>query len=352
LITKLYLLLSLLLISLSLNNCFFESNRNAGKLTAVVPTGEQDTSLKLVKILPWSFAVSYSIEEIPLSYEQQKEALQDEKEDWNDHVEETEKVFKKIPFEIMSQEEIIEKMEEYGQENFIDPHFPPRDISIFNVVEEEYPYKFIVEWRRPHEFMDNPQVFEDDIDPNDIKQGILGDCWFLSATASLAERPGMVRRLFITKEYNPEGVYQIKLCKNGEWVTVTVDDYIPCRYKGGPIFSRGATNEIWVMLLEKAYAKLHGNYQALSSGQTKHAMADLSGCPTYEIAFPKNRQNYRQVQDECEKIFDKLKELDDEGYLMNTGTSGVDTITEGDGPGAGRGLVSGHAYSILQVKEG
>ena len=124
--------------------------------------------------------------------------------------------------------------------------------------------------------MENPQLFVDDIDPNDIKQGQLGDCWFLSALSSLAERPGMVRRLFITQEYNKEGIYKIKLWKNGEWVIVTVDDYIPWRYNGGPMFSRSNNNEMWVMLMEKAYAKLHGSYQALSQGFTKYFLISLN----------------------------------------------------------------------------
>ena len=93
-----------------------------------------------------------------------------------------------------------------------------------------------------------------------MKPGILGDEWFLSAVALLAERPALIERLFITKEMNTAGVYKLRLCKNGEWVAVTVDDYIPCYPDGEPIFAQCHGNELWVMLLEKAYAKLHGNY--------------------------------------------------------------------------------------------
>ena len=81
------------------------------------------------------------------------------------------------------------------------------------------------------------------------------------------------------------GIYKIRLCKNGEWVVVTIDDYIPCYYNAGPIFSRSNGDELWVMLLEKAYAKLHGNYYCLRFGQTQHGLIDLSGCPSHEIDF-------------------------------------------------------------------
>jgi len=334
----------------SCKNVSFEGDEGREKKTITIDPQETET-INIVKTLPWSFSASFSLTERPMPYEDQKEMLEGKTEDWNKLIEETEEIFKSIPYEVLDTDEIVIRMAERGQENFIDPHFPPRNISLFNVVKDEYPFDFMVHWRRPHEFMKNPAVFEHEIDPNDIKQGGLGDCWFLSALSSLAERPGMVKRLFITQEYNKEGIYKIKICKNGEWVVVTVDDYIPCRYNGGPIFSRGAGNELWVMLIEKAYAKLHGNYHALSGGFTAHAMIDLSGCPTEHVKFPQDRSDYEAIEDESNEIFEKLLDADNEGYLISTETSGVDTITEGDGPGAGAGLVSGHAYSVIQIKE-
>ena len=52
-------------------------------------------------------------------------------------------------------------------------------------------------------------VFGDGIDPNDIIQGSLADCWFLSALSSLAENPHLIERLFVTKEYNETGIYKV-----------------------------------------------------------------------------------------------------------------------------------------------
>ena len=235
--------------------------------------------------------------------------------------------------------------------NFVDPHFPPRDTSI-HCFTEPYPYKQIIQWRRPHEFMSNPQIFQDNIDPNDIKQGYLPDCWFLSALSSLAERPGLVRRLILTKEYNKEGIYRVKLCKNGEWVVVTIDDYIPCYYNGGPIFSRANGEELWVLLLEKAYAKMHGCYYSLRYGFTHHGMIDLTGCPTYNINFPEEKPSFRAIEEEANKIWEKILESDSQGFLISGETPGYDEATEGGGQNAASGLVPGHAYSIIQAKEG
>ena len=90
----------------------------------------------------------------------------------------------------------------------------------------------------------------------------------MSALSSIAEYPELVKKLFVTKNYNKDGVYRVQLCKDGVWQEVTVDDYIPCSKEAGgfPMFSRGASGDMWVMLLEKAYAKLNGNYFTLRGG--------------------------------------------------------------------------------------
>lgn len=46
-------------------------------------------------------------------------------------------------------------------------------------------------------------------------------------------------------------------------MTVVIDDRIPCRPDGRPLFARPNGKEAWVLLLEKAFAKLWGSYEAL-----------------------------------------------------------------------------------------
>jgi calpain-15 len=211
-------------------------------------------------------------------------------------------------------------------------------LIVFSAEEEEkYPFKYPIHWRRAEEFMKADaskglrpaEVFYEDIEPNDIKQGSLGNCWFMCALGSLAERPKLVENLFIVKKKSKEGIYRIKFCKNGEWVEVTIDDYFPCLPFSGPLFSRAHDNEMWVLLIEKAYAKLHGNYFTLRGGFANEGMIDLTGCPstTYDFTNAKVK-----IMIDNGQLFKEMMHFDNDGYLLSASTPGEDRWTELGGP--------------------
>ena len=73
------------------------------------------------------------------------------------------------------------------------------------------------------------------------------------------------------------GIYTFKFYKAGAWRYVHVDDRIPCRQSGRVNFARNEDpNETFAMLIEKAYAKLHGCYEALIHGLSEKVMLDLT----------------------------------------------------------------------------
>lgn len=94
----------------------------------------------------------------------------------------------------------------------------------------------------------------------------------------MAENPKLIRRLFCSEEVSEEGIYSIWMNVFGEWVNIVIDDYIPV--KGNqPAFSRAHGPELWVLLLEKAYAKIYGSYEIIEGGNPAIALSDLTGAP-------------------------------------------------------------------------
>lgn len=152
---------------------------------------------------------------------------------------------------------------------FVDQHFRPNDTSV-NKDPHDTQLKY-ERWARLSQLCDEERLFRDGIDADDVLQGSLGNCWFMGAIASIAwARPECIRDLFspacTRKECLETGCFSMKILnlKTQTWRWVVVDDYIPVDKNFRPVFSRGRDpNEIWVMLVEKCFAKLHGSYQSV-----------------------------------------------------------------------------------------
>eukprot|EP00854_Cymbomonas_tetramitiformis_P005783 gene5783-6975_t len=216
------------------------------------------------------------------------------------------------------------------------------------------------------------RLFQGKIEPADVCQGAVGDCWLIAAFACLAEFPGAIQKVFVTREQNSRGKYIIRLYDAiaEQWVRVTVDDTVP-RKKGesGAFFVQPNGNELWVVLLEKAFAKFCGSYQALDGGQVVWAWQALTGDNVLElhlnqqgewvrkdVVYPKERdeRNRRairyRVSDEKfddETVFKMLKQYNAQRSVM----AGAITSGAGEVKHENVGLVAGHAYSIIEVVE-
>lgn len=154
-----------------------------------------------------------------------------------------------------------------------------------------------------------------------------------------------------SRSANPKGRYEVKLCHYGVWETVVVDDFFPSYPKGGPVYARGHNNELWVMLLEKAYAKLRGSYATLCGGRMYAAMIDLTGAPYREIDLT-SVENFEMMVDNS--MWELLLSNDAMGYIQSAASLGEDHMSVGGDRHAeegSSGLVGGHAYAILRVKE-
>ncbi|KAL6421516.1 hypothetical protein ACFW04_014282 [Cataglyphis niger] len=213
---------------------------------------------------------------------------------------------------------------------FEDPEFPADDSSLYF---SRRPDRYI-EWKRPMEIADNPQLFVEGFSRFDVQQGELGDCWLLAAVANLTMHSNLFFQVVPEDqsfEENYAGIFHFR------WVDVVIDDRLPtCR--GELVYLHSAeSNEFWSALLEKAYAKLHGSYEALKGGTTCEAMEDFTGGVTEMYQMDQTPPN----------LFNILLKAFERNSLLGCSIEPDPNIVEAETP---QGLIRGHAYSITRVK--
>ena len=243
--------------------------------------------------------------------------------------------------------EIIQTSKAYNA-RFKDPTFAPSSKSLIGDPPEEDnkldPSLFF--WGSAEDIFGRGKysVFND-VDPTDIQQGYLGDCYLLCAISSLAERPSLIYRLFDTDQPNDYGVYAVWLNIDGLWREIIMDDYFPVIKKRDKIeiaFSQTTENELWPLLLEKAYAKVYGNYSRIDAGFPLYALRDLTGAPYKNIDF-----DHKMNKKKLDALWKELVDAERRGWICVCGTENT-SITE---EWLCNGLISGHAYSLLDAQE-
>jgi len=226
---------------------------------------------------------------------------------------------------------------------FTDKTFPPNDNSILFIdstksvsscieVDDTKPLKGLI-WHRPTQiFKDAKFKIFDKMDLEDIHQGVLGNCYFLSSLSAIAENHERLAKLVLNKEVPKNGCYAIKVYIQGKEKTVVIDDLFPVFKNRNFAMAYSGPGEIWVQLFEKLWAKLNLSYTMTIAGLPSEALSTLTEAPVI---------TYIHKKYEPSELCDILKKCDDENYIICTTTSG----------NAGRevGLVSSHAYTVISV---
>jgi hypothetical protein len=228
-----------------------------------------------------------------------------------------------------------------------------------------------------------------DIDPSDVQQGSVGDCWLLSAISALAEFDGAIMKLF---EKTPgikgmpmdaSNTYVVTLydLKTWEPVDIKVDERLCTRGEGGLLACQPSVDgELWACYLEKAIATHCGGWDAVDGGQCTHAWRLLTGCK-YQYTFRDDGKGFQcfgafnpntsqweelansphegfqglwpmawpevggggdldQVLDQ-KVFFERMCAWDDSNFILGAGSkAGSDKQNT-------EGIVDGHAYTII-----
>uniref|UniRef100_A0A3Q3MG13 Calpain 9 n=1 Tax=Mastacembelus armatus TaxID=205130 RepID=A0A3Q3MG13_9TELE len=221
---------------------------------------------------------------------------------------------------------------------FEDPDFPAKDSSLF--FSESVPVN--VEWKRPKEICSDPKFIVGGADRTDICQGQLGDCWLLAAIASLTLKPETMARVVPPDQefdHRYAGIFHFQFWQHNRWLEVVVDDRLPTVRNKLIMLHSASYNEFWSALMEKAYAKLNGSYEALKGGSTMEAMEDFTG-GVGEMYETKNAPG---------NLFSIMKKALDRGSMMGCSID-ITSSAESEAKTT-TGLVKGHAYSITGMEE-
>ncbi|KAF2098207.1 cysteine proteinase, partial [Rhizodiscina lignyota] len=223
--------------------------------------------------------------------------------------------------------------------------------------------------KRVEDIFENPRFFIEGATANDVRQGKEGDCWLMAALTTLSNKPGLIDRVCVARD-EQVGVYGFVFHRDGEWISEVIDDklylikedfdesllernkWLELQNRTSPedeyrtVMQSGSralyfaqcsdANETWLPLLEKAYAKAHGDFSALESGFVGEGIEDLTGGVTTELFST-------DILDKEKFWYDELMNVNKQ-FLFGCGQMGGKH-------GQRKGILEKHAYSIMEARE-
>ncbi|GFG33019.1 hypothetical protein Cfor_10668, partial [Coptotermes formosanus] len=230
-----------------------------------------------------------------------------------------------------------------------DPLFPPTPSSIGNLDVDN------VKWHRPSELCSFPCLYAERVTSKSVIAGHMSSNWIVSALSVLATVGELYRKVipeYRQQEWDSEnnnyvGIFHFRFWRFGQWMDVVIDDLLPTCDNELLCTQSSVQNEYWIPFVEKAYAKLHGSYEALADGHLADALVDFTGGVSETLDLKAN--DYDEQEDKRSMLFEKLmEEVKDHSVMCS-----VITVSSPSEMGKRNevGLCQGHAYVITSVKK-
>jgi len=172
------------------------------------------------------------------------------------------------------------------------------------------------------------------VSPLDINQGGVGDCYYLSSIAAEAETSSRITQAFITN-YTSQGLIAVRGIVLGVPRIITMDDKIAFygSYSSPYFAATSLTKSLWGPLLEKAWAKMIGNFELIEGGWEPESIRFASGAPTKTTIVTMNNAASALAD------WQAIAAEDAKNTVMIGGVGSTSTIS----------LVTGHAYTIMSA---
>jgi hypothetical protein len=178
-----------------------------------------------------------------------------------------------------------------GQNFYQDSDFLPVKTSLYSnenlLPEYDFEVTQNIQWCRPNEITEDPVYFNPASTEIVAKQGSLPDGNFIGTLLAICvySKYDLIENVFASRpeDFRNYGIYTCRFYVDGEWVEVITDTMIPC-FKDNltgwcsPAYGKSDdTNELWIPLVEKAFAKAVGSYEEISNMKIQKALLHLTG---------------------------------------------------------------------------
>jgi hypothetical protein len=145
----------------------------------------------------------------------------------------------------------------------------------------------------------------------------------MHGASAVAQVPNRIEKVFLNDSLSKTGIYGCQMYALGVPVTVTVDDEIPLDEDGHAVFADvGSDQALWPLVLEKCFAKLNGNYEAIVGGDPADSVRALNGSPAKYTSHTEGMKDGKEVS-EIDALWQEITSTIATRGMVSGGTPGT-----------------------------